>query len=133
MAIARHILRQTPATNGMSDVSDCVHRLLMEDALFDYFALDHDFKAADLIRATYGPRYAEWRRGHYQWSSHGASIMVQETNSLLITDNWWLCSSLVRQRIKNNLRRFAGFVNDVLAACTTPFDHHPLILHKKRR
>ena len=41
------VLPETPATTGMSDVSDCFHRLLVDDDLSDYFALEHDFTASD--------------------------------------------------------------------------------------
>ena len=41
------VLPETQATTGMSDVSDCFHRPLVEDDLSDYFALEHDFTASD--------------------------------------------------------------------------------------
>ena len=44
---ARYISLETQATIGMSDVSNCFHRLLVEDALPDYFALDRDFTTSD--------------------------------------------------------------------------------------
>ena len=61
---ARYILRETQATIGMLDGSDCFHQVQMEHALSYYFVLDHDFTASDV--------------GLTGWVSHGAYILLRK-------------------------------------------------------
>ena len=141
----------------MSNVSDCFHQLLMEDALSGYFCLGLRIDA---------PRFRGPRNAEHGLSLGGVVVnaerVLMEPRFLLrkrtptrclrsqrrplsdssMTDNWRLCSRPVGETegqcnfahvYLDNVEIIslhAGFVKDVLAACTTHFDRKPLILHE---